>query len=235
MYIQTKLPDEYGIFNKIRDANAPFYRTFAMFVKTVAVFSKRFDYDLFATVGELEARLLSPDDYQKTVTLSQPVENKRIVIEDEDVERLYEDDFLKKQDVTVILAKLLIDLSDKYGSIPSVVRAINQIDTVSDGHTITKAQTPVITKSQTPAPQTPVVVSEGQKKPVRNKHNKRAIHITSEQPKTKTTESSSTIEKLNERAQQLSKMAAKTKSDASETKPEPGTVIKTNPLLSDFI
>ena len=135
MYLLANLPEQYGAMYTIQKYNYPFNKTFVHYVRSVSELSAHLGYGIFKTIGYIEDKLLfigatpTVDDTRHKVTF-------KIKVDDPAIERFYSTEELSNKQITLLLVRLAISLSEVYTpSLTHMAYLISELTPVSGSQT----------------------------------------------------------------------------------------------------
>lgn len=260
MYLLANLPEQYGAMYTIQKYNYPFNKTFVHYVRIVSELSAHLGYGIFKTIGYIEDKLLfigatpTVDDTRHKVTF-------KIKVDDPAIDRFYSTDELSNKQITLLLVRLAISLSEVYTpSLTHMAYLISELTPVSgrQTHTAYLDRRDVMTEPApvtTPAPvarpvqptvdvpavtsapavtPAPVTQAPATPAPVEHKPKKKLITeaaVLGEAASSATDDEDDSSKKIADAKQTISKL----RETLTETREEPGQEVVTNPLLADFM
>ena len=256
MYLLANLPEQYGAMYTIQKYNYPFNKTFVHYVRSVSELSAHLGYGIFKTIGYIEDKLLfigataTVDDTLHKVTF-------KIKVDDPAIERFYSTEELSNKQITLLLVRLAISLSEVYTpSLTHMAYLISELTPVSGSQThtayldrrdIITDPTPVRTPAPVSRPVQPTVdvpapVTQSPSTsapvetpaPVEQKPKKKLITeaaVLGEAVSSATDGDDESSKKIADAKQTISKL----RETLTETREEPGQEVVTNPLLADFM
>lgn len=246
MHLTANLPADFGGLEAIKRDNFPFNQLFPEFIVSVALLRRSTGYSVTDVIGYIEDELVYIGQAPVKSPVRKPV-SFRIKTSDSDIIDFYAHaDGLKKH-TTIRLVKLLLNLSEIYGtSMPHMIYMINKLRRQAETPNSFVYNRSVLSPQPVPASMPGVPVGVVPTAPITDsKSTSEALsesELLSEVAKTPTP-SNSTSEASLSSSEAVSEVVRASESPRSRRKAKPktddgvakGTLVTTNPLLQDFL